>query len=63
MGTRPTTGIPYVLVHGQIVIDGGVANTSIRPGQPIRYPSIDEGPIELEYGDEKYQWNAGTRAR
>lgn len=51
-----TRGIPYVLVSGHVIIDGGEANLDGRPGQPIRYPVITEGEIELTYDDERYQW-------
>ena len=35
--TIPATGIPYVLVLGQVVVDGGKVTTA-RPGQAIRAP-------------------------
>jgi cytosine/adenosine deaminase-related metal-dependent hydrolase len=53
-----TKGIPYVMVSGQLVIDKGVANTKVRPGQPIRYEPITEGKIKLSFDDKKYQWHA-----
>ena len=59
-GSAPI-GIPYVMVSGKLVIDGGQADTGIRPGQPIRYPLITDGEIVLEYDDAKYQWDAGRR--
>ncbi len=60
MGERGlfTHGIPYVIVNGQVLIDNGVANTDIRPGQPIRYEVITEGDIDLDFDDKKYQWHA-----
>ena len=33
----PTTGIPYVLVGGDIVVDDSVVNITNFPGQPIRF--------------------------
>ncbi len=54
----PTAGIPYVLVSGQFVVDEGVVDIDIRPGQPIRYPTIDGEP-DLDLGDEAYQWWTG----
>ena len=33
--TIPSTGIPYVIVHGALVVDSGRV-TKARPGQPIR---------------------------
>ena len=58
-----TKGIPYVLVSGQVIIDGGVANTALRAGQPIRYTPITEGEMVLEYDDAKYQWDAAVPDR
>lgn len=58
-----TKGIPYVLVNGELIIDAGVANTKLRAGQPIRYPLITEGEIELEYGDREFQWDAHVKDR
>jgi hypothetical protein len=57
----PPIGIPYVMVAGELVIDGGEANINVSPGRPIRYPVITEGEIDLELGDQHYQWNAGTQ--
>ena len=53
-----TKGIPYVLVSGQIIIDDSVANTDLRPGQPIRYPVIAGDDVELELGDKEFSWHA-----
>jgi N-acyl-D-aspartate/D-glutamate deacylase len=35
--TLPSGGIPYVIVGGQLVVDGGQV-TSARPGRAIRAP-------------------------
>lgn len=42
-GTRPTTGIPYVLVNGRIVVKDSVVLKDINPGQPIRFPVEKNG--------------------
>ncbi|MFK7733273.1 MAG: amidohydrolase family protein [Pseudomonadales bacterium] len=34
----PSTGIPYVLVNGQLVVDRSTVLPSLFPGQAIRYP-------------------------
>jgi len=42
-GTLPTTGIPYVIVNGAIVVkDSGVLK-DVNPGQPIRFPVQKQG--------------------
>jgi len=53
-----TRGIPFVMVSGQLIIENGVANTDMRVGQPIRYPVITEGEIDLDLNDKQYQWHA-----
>jgi hypothetical protein len=41
----PTTGIPYVIINGQIVVkDSKVLR--VFAGQPIRYPVEDKGRYE-----------------
>ena len=35
--TIPSAGIPYVIVGGQVVVDGGQV-TAARPGKAIRAP-------------------------
>jgi N-acyl-D-glutamate deacylase len=45
----PTTGIPYVLVNGTIVVKDSEV-LPVKPGQEIRFPVEDKGrfkPIEL----------------
>ena len=47
----PSTGIPYVLVNGVIIVKDSVVQDGLSPGQPIRYPVEDEGrwvPLERE---------------
>jgi hypothetical protein len=40
-GAEPTTGVEYVLVNGEVVLSQGVVDTLKAPGQPIRFPVID----------------------
>lgn len=37
-GTAPTTGIPYVIVNGTVVVNDSVVLRDVAPGQPIRFP-------------------------
>ena len=37
----PTTGIPYVLVNGTIVVEDSKVLEGVYPGQPIRNPILD----------------------
>jgi len=37
-GTLPTTGIPYVIVNGTIVVKNSKVLKDVHPGQPIRFP-------------------------
>lgn len=39
-GTRPSTGIEYVLVGGQVTVDKGRVRPDVFAGQPIRFPPI-----------------------
>ena len=36
-GTRPSTGIPYVIVNGTIVVKDSKVLKGVNPGQPIRF--------------------------
>ncbi|TDQ19019.1 N-acyl-D-glutamate deacylase/dihydroorotase [Algoriphagus boseongensis] len=51
-GTTPSTGIPYVLVNGVIVVkDSKVMPDTVNPGQPIRFEPVAESkrvPIDVE---------------
>jgi N-acyl-D-amino-acid deacylase len=38
----PSTGIPYVIVHGTVVVEDSEV-LPVKPGQPIRYPIEDLG--------------------
>ncbi len=47
----PSTGIPYVIVNGTIVVKDSKVLEDVFPGQPIRYPLEDKGrhePVEAE---------------
>lgn len=47
----PSTGIPYVLVHGTVVTRDSEIVEGVSPGQPIRYPVEQDGrwvPLEKE---------------
>jgi len=37
-GTLPTTGIPYVIVNGTVVVKDSKVLKDVNPGQPIRFP-------------------------
>lgn len=43
---RPSTGIPWVLVNGTIVVRDSVVVDGVFPGQPIRYAVEAEGRFE-----------------
>ena len=45
-GTLPTTGIPYVLVNGVIVVKDSKVLKDVNPGQPIRFPVEDKPRFE-----------------
>jgi hypothetical protein len=38
VGGLPSTGIPYVVVNGTIVVKGSKALKDVFPGKPIRLP-------------------------
>ena len=42
----PSTGIPYVIVNGTIVVRNSTVLKDVKPGQPIRYPVEDKGRFE-----------------
>jgi cytosine/adenosine deaminase-related metal-dependent hydrolase len=42
-GTLPTTGIPYVIVNGTIVVKDSNVLKDVNPGQPIRFPVEKKG--------------------
>ena len=41
----PSTGIPYVIVNGTIVVKDSEV-LPVKPGQPIRYPVEEKGRFE-----------------
>jgi len=43
---RPSTGIPYVIVNGTIVVRDSKVLEGVKPGQPIRFPVEAEGRFE-----------------
>ena len=45
-GTRPTTGIPFVIVNGEVVVRDSVLRLDVFPGQPIRFPIETDGRFE-----------------
>lgn len=45
-GTLPTTGIPYVIVNGSIVVKDSVVLKDVNPGQPIRFPVEEKAKFE-----------------
>jgi N-acyl-D-aspartate/D-glutamate deacylase len=38
----PTTGIPYVVISGQVAVRDSRVDLDVRAGQPIRYTIISE---------------------
>ncbi len=50
-GTRPTTGIPYVLVNGTAVVRDSRVLPGVYPGQPIRFPVESRGRHEPLVGE------------
>lgn len=56
-GTLPTTGIPYVIVNGTIVVRDSKVLKDITPGLPIRFPVESEArfePLSLGAWQEKF---------
>ncbi len=57
-GTLPSTGIPYVLVHGVIVVkDSQTMPDTVNPGQAIRFEPIAETkfkPLSLESWNQEF---------
>jgi N-acyl-D-glutamate deacylase len=49
-GTLPSTGIPYVVVNGVIVVKDSEVLKGVNPGQPIRFEPAKSRfePITLE---------------
>jgi len=56
-GTLPSTGIPYVVVNGTIVVKKSKVLKGVNPGQPVRYQPVEGRfePITIEnWTDEFY---------
>ena len=55
-GTLPSTGIPFVVVNGVVVVENSRVLKGVNPGQPIRFDSVDSRfePITLEAWFENY---------
>lgn len=56
-GTLPTTGIPYVIVNGTVVVKESEVLKEVNPGQPIRFPVEDKSrftPLSLEKWTTKF---------
>jgi hypothetical protein len=45
-GTLPSTGIPYVVVSGTIVVKDSKVLKDVNPGQPIRFEPEAKGRFE-----------------
>jgi N-acyl-D-glutamate deacylase len=45
MGALPSTGIPYVLVNGVVVVKDSVVQ-KVFPGKPIRFPVLETGRLD-----------------
>jgi len=45
-GTLPTTGIPFVIVNGTIVVKDSQVLKDVNPGQPIRFATEQNGKFE-----------------
>lgn len=52
----PSTGIEYVLVEGQVVLDGGVIDKKVRPGRGIRseFERVAEAAGTLHWDGAEY---------
>jgi len=56
-GTIPSTGIPYVVVHGTIVVKDSKVLKGVNPGQPIRHQMEARGrfePITIEKWEKTF---------
>jgi len=58
----PTTGIPYVLVNGTVVVRDSKVLKGVNPGQAIRFPEEPKGryePVKVEIWSSKYTVDTG----
>ena len=56
-GALPSTGIPYVIVNGTLVVNESQVLKDVNPGQPIRFEPEAEGrfkPLELGQWTEEF---------
>ena len=55
-GTLPSTGIPYVIVNGSIVVKDSKVLKGVNPGQPIRYEPVKSRfePVTVENWTKTY---------
>jgi hypothetical protein len=55
-GTLPSTGIPYVIVNGTIVVKASKVLKGVYPGQPIRFKPVKSRfkPLRVESWTKKY---------
>lgn len=56
-GTLPTTGIPYVIVNGVVVVKDSEVLKDVNPGQPIRFAVEKKGrfkPLSVEAWQTKF---------
>jgi N-acyl-D-glutamate deacylase len=49
-GNLPSSGIPFVIVNGTVVVDGGEVLRDVNPGQPIRHEPRESlfEPLDVE---------------
>lgn len=55
-GTLPSTGIPYVIVHGAVVVDDSEVLSDVNPGQSIRHEPVASRmePVDVEHWMQSY---------
>jgi len=56
-GTLPTTGIPYVIVNGTVVVRNSEVLKDVHPGQPVRFPVEEEPrfrPLSIEGWQDRF---------
>ena len=55
-GTLPSTGIPFVIVNGTVVVDESEVLKDVNPGQPIRFDPQDSllEPLEISAWTQKF---------
>ena len=55
-GAVPSTGIPYVIVNGTVVVKDSEVLKGVNPGQPVRYEATEGRfePVTMEGWTQKY---------